>query len=166
MSYEYFRPKPPPPPLVPLPPTFTRPTDQVTPIQALSPAIPVKSRTMQITLPENATHIVICTAANERKEIQLPKFPTVVPPTKQPQLQHLKQPQPLLQQQQQRQLQQVQLPQQQQRPGQLKKLLKPDHSTIPKLGKKSGGRLEHACGECGKKYSTSSNLARHKQTHR
>jgi len=27
---------------------------------------------MQITLPENATHIVICTATNERKEIKIP----------------------------------------------------------------------------------------------
>ena len=49
-----------------------------------------------------------------------------------------------------------------------KKLLRPAGDGLPtsKVVKKSGAKLEHACGECGKKYSTSSNLARHKQTHR
>jgi len=124
------------------------------PVLPVNPALPVKTRTMQITLPENATHIVICTASNERKEIQIPRFPSPITPVKQ--------------QQQQQQVKQQQVQQQQQQ-VQRKKFPKSfqENVEISKVAnKKTSSRLEHACGECGKKYSTSSNLARHKQTHR
>ena len=107
------------------------------------PALPVLTRTMQITLPENATHIVICTASNERKEIQLPRF-TPINPTKP----------------QQHQVQQV--------PKKKPHITGQNPDDPPKIvaNKKTSSKLEHSCSECGKKYSTSSNLARHKQTHR
>jgi hypothetical protein len=103
---------------------------------------------MQITLPENATHIVICTASNERKEIQIPRFPSPITPVKQQQQ--------LQVQQQQQQVQRKKFPKSFQENVEISKV----------ANKKTSSRLEHACGECGKKYSTSSNLARHKQTHR
>lgn len=41
-----------------------------------------------------------------------------------------------------------------------------EHTSSSKMLLEHGGDDEHVCPECGKKYSTSSNLARHRQTHR
>ncbi|KAJ3660458.1 hypothetical protein Zmor_004907 [Zophobas morio] len=40
------------------------------------------------------------------------------------------------------------------------------HSTTQDLALQSSESSEHECNDCGKRYSTSSNLARHRQTHR
>ena len=83
---------------------------------------PVRLRKVELTVPENTTHIVICTSkdmknANNNISVDLAKpFPSKEPSPKKPN----------------RQLE----------------------------------KHDYICGECGKKYSTSSNLARHRQTHR
>ena len=121
---------------------FSATSNPVLQANPVLPAFPVLTRTMQITLPENATHIVICTASNERKEIQLPRFAPINPSKQQ-------------QQHQQQVLKKKPLT-----------TVQNSESSRIVVNKKTNSKLEHSCCECGKKYSTSSNLARHKQTHR
>lgn len=93
------------------------------PQQNLMPE-PVRLRKVELTVPENTTHIVICTSKDVKSannNISVDLATPVGPFTKEQQ---------------------------------------------PKKLAKQPEKHDYICAECGKKYSTSSNLARHRQTHR
>ena len=92
---------------------------------------PGGQRTMQIVLPDNASHIIICTNNNQSENVISSPVTPVGTPALSPANKE-----------------------------------KSEASDLINPPAKNKGQQQYTCNECGKKYSTSSNLARHRQTHR